>query len=82
MTKSDPNAILHSLFSAAWGQALPSGKDTFLPLAMGQALSPGNVLFLPFDPITFIWIRPDPDIIAAQLHRVPSLDEGCMVKKP
>jgi len=26
----------------------------------GQALSPGNVLFLPFAPVTFIWIRPDP----------------------
>jgi hypothetical protein len=35
-----------------WGQA---------PI-WGQALSPGNVLFLPFGPMTFIWIRPDPEL--------------------
>jgi hypothetical protein len=27
-------------------------------------------------------IRPDPDILAARLSRIPLLGEGCMVKKP
>jgi hypothetical protein len=49
-----------------WGQALPPGEDTFLPLAL----------------MAFPEIRPDPDILAARLRRIPSPGEGCMVKKP
>jgi len=54
MTKSDPNAILHSLFSAAWGQALPLGEDIFLPLAL----------------MAFPRIRPDPDILGEKGDRL------------
>jgi len=56
MTKSDPNSIKIPLFSAAWGQALPPGKDIFLPVTL----------------LAFLGIRPDPDILAGPLRGLPS----------
>ena len=49
--------------SSKWWQSLTPMPFSirFSRRPWGQALPPGNVLFLPFDPKTFIWIRPDPE---------------------
>jgi len=54
---------------------LAIGKCTFPALLLwGQALSPGNVLFLPFAPMTFIWIRPDPGELRS--HREEQMENS------